>query len=554
MHENSGNSVIYYAHYTEDGVNKTGLTVTITVYEVIRDGTKTEVVTDGACTEIGDGLYRYLLASGTVDAAAEYVAVFHTATDTVDAQDIPAIWVIDRAGTEKLDTGVTLADDAITAAKFDESTAYPLKSADTGTTKVARVGADSDTLETLSDEIAAVKAETALILADTGTDGVVLKAAGLAADAVTEIQSGLALEATLTAIKGAGWSTETLAAIDVLIDAIKAKTDLIPATPAVADEYDAALAAIQADLDNPAQYKADVSGLATQISVNAIPTTPLLAANYVVPDNVTIGEIKAKTDNIPTTPLTAQQVWEYVTRELTSQGSGGATAQEVWEYATRVLTAGTNIDLTSLAKTTHLQEVEDKVDGIKDITDQMVFTVPNKVDASATVDPTGIATSEEMGIIGEKVDGVLNKLNISSVEFVTAVVGTTITILRGDTLSARLLDLGDFTGYTSIDFTIKRVAGELDDAAKIRLRKNASGADDGLLRLNGAEYATATDGSIVIDDTTTGDIEIRLNANATSELVPGNYVYDIQIITSNNVRTLTAGKLKVDADVTRATV
>jgi len=127
MHENSGNSVIYYAHYTEDGVNKTGLTVTITVYEVIRDGTKTEVVTDGACTEIGDGLYRYLLASGTVDAAAEYVAVFHTATDTVDAQDIPAMWVIDRAGTEKLDTGITLADDAITASKFDESTAYPLK-------------------------------------------------------------------------------------------------------------------------------------------------------------------------------------------------------------------------------------------------------------------------------------------------------------------------------------------------------------------------------------------------------------------------------------------
>ncbi len=59
-----------------------------------------------------------------------------------------------------------------------------------------------------------------------------LTAAGVKADAVTKIQSGLALEATLTAIKGAGWSTETLAAIDVLIDAIKAKTDTIPASPA----------------------------------------------------------------------------------------------------------------------------------------------------------------------------------------------------------------------------------------------------------------------------------------------------------------------------------
>ena len=58
--------------------------------------------------------------------------------------------------TDSLDVNVTsLADDVITAAKFDESTAFPLKSADTGSTQVARVGADGDTLETLSDEIAA---------------------------------------------------------------------------------------------------------------------------------------------------------------------------------------------------------------------------------------------------------------------------------------------------------------------------------------------------------------------------------------------------------------
>jgi hypothetical protein len=47
----------------------------------------------------------------------------------------------------------TLADDAITSAKFDESTAFPVKSADSGSTQIARKGADSDTLETLSDQI-----------------------------------------------------------------------------------------------------------------------------------------------------------------------------------------------------------------------------------------------------------------------------------------------------------------------------------------------------------------------------------------------------------------
>lgn len=66
--------------------------------------------------------------------------------------------------TDSLDVNVTsLADDVITAAKFDESTAFPLTSADSSTTRVARVGADGDTLETLSDEIAAKMASSEVI-------------------------------------------------------------------------------------------------------------------------------------------------------------------------------------------------------------------------------------------------------------------------------------------------------------------------------------------------------------------------------------------------------
>jgi len=70
------------------------------------------------------------------------------------------------------------------------------------------------------------------ILADTGTDGVVLKSAGLATDAVTEIQSGLALEATLTAIKGAGWMNETLKTLSDQIDCV----DVSGVADAVCDE------------------------------------------------------------------------------------------------------------------------------------------------------------------------------------------------------------------------------------------------------------------------------------------------------------------------------
>ena len=48
---------------------------------------------------------------------------------------------------------VTPADDSITASKYDQSTAHPVALADSGANALARVGADGDTLETLSDQI-----------------------------------------------------------------------------------------------------------------------------------------------------------------------------------------------------------------------------------------------------------------------------------------------------------------------------------------------------------------------------------------------------------------
>lgn len=57
-------------------------------------------------------------------------------------------------------TAAKLAADCITSAKYDESTAFPVKAADTGATQIARVGADGDTLEDLSDEIGALDVAT----------------------------------------------------------------------------------------------------------------------------------------------------------------------------------------------------------------------------------------------------------------------------------------------------------------------------------------------------------------------------------------------------------
>ena len=102
--EQQGNAITFYAFFTESKVGKTGLTVTLDVYR-----NDTEIVTAGSATEVGDGLYKYQLAAGSVNAEGHYIAVFKTATTTVDYQHIPALWVIDKAGVEHLDDGLARA-------------------------------------------------------------------------------------------------------------------------------------------------------------------------------------------------------------------------------------------------------------------------------------------------------------------------------------------------------------------------------------------------------------------------------------------------------------
>ena len=166
------------------------------------------------------------------------------------------------------------------------------------------------------------------------------------------------------------------------------------------------------------------------------------------------------------------------------------------------------------------------------------------------------ADSDTLETLSDQLDKVTAKtdlLDTSSITVVSAVEGSTITILRGDTFSVSLTDTGDLTDYVSIDFTAKSDKLQTDDEATIRIRKNASGVGDGLLRLNGAAPTTET-GSITIDDEATGDITVTLDETATDDLSTGSYSYDIQLITATTVKTLTSGKLIVISDVTRSVV
>jgi len=110
--EQIGQPVIFYAFYTDSGEGAVGLTVTASVIEVLADGTAAEIVTDAAATEIGRGLYRYRLVGASVDAQAEYIAVFET-VDACDQAHIPAIWVVGKTWVENVDAAISDVPDAI---------------------------------------------------------------------------------------------------------------------------------------------------------------------------------------------------------------------------------------------------------------------------------------------------------------------------------------------------------------------------------------------------------------------------------------------------------
>ena len=107
-----------------------------------------EDTTYGRCSVVlaagemnGDAIWGYIVDN--TPGCVPFTFTIYTAAQTLDELDTVADSILSDTGTD----GVKLADDAITSAKFDESTAFPLKSADTGATILARAGAKMDLVD-----------------------------------------------------------------------------------------------------------------------------------------------------------------------------------------------------------------------------------------------------------------------------------------------------------------------------------------------------------------------------------------------------------------------
>lgn len=199
-------------------------------------------------------------------------------------------------------SAMTLADDAITAAKFDEVTAFPLKAADASSTILARAG---DAMALTSGERTTMTAAiwNALTsgmstvgsigkkLAD-ATFGGGISAADVwtyATRTLTE-KTGFELVAAYDAAKSAA-SAANLAIVDGIVDDILADTAAIDGR-------------LPSDPADESLLEAAIGTRASQSSVDTVYSTltPKAAESSVAALAIIANAIQAKTDNLPASP------------------------------------------------------------------------------------------------------------------------------------------------------------------------------------------------------------------------------------------------------------
>ena len=248
MLEQVSTSVKFLAFFTASKTGKTGLTVTIDIY----DPSGSQIVTGGSATAIGGGLYAYTLSTNN-SAEGEYAAIFKTTDSTVDSQHIPSLWVLGRAGVENLDTTVS-SRSTLTAAQVNSEADSALSDVGLTTTITGRIDQAISTRLAAADYTAPTSAPT-----------------------VTDIRAEMDSNST------------KLANLDATVSSRLATSGYTaPPTPPTA----------------AANATAVRTELATELArVDAAVSTRLAGSAYTAPSNSDVTAIKAKTDLLETTRL-----------------------------------------------------------------------------------------------------------------------------------------------------------------------------------------------------------------------------------------------------------
>lgn len=391
--EQISTAITFYAYFSESKVGKTGLTVTIDIWE--DDGTPSEIITAGSATEMGDGLYYYTLASGSVDAEGAYIAVFKTATTTVDQQHIPAIWLIQKAGIENLNATVSsrasqttldTLDDLVDTEITDIRNRLPAAlvsgriDASVGAMAAGTVTATAIATDAIDDDAIATGAitSTAFAAGAITASAIAADAIGaseLAADAVTEIAAAIP---TAAANAAAVWDRDATAHQtqgtfgQAIGDPVADTNTLFKAvvTDATAATVGLDVVAVKAET---ASIQADTDSLQTDITT-LLSRLSALRAGYL--DNLSAGAVA--------TQASLNTLDDYVDTEVASILADTTTILSRLSAAR----AGylDNLSAGAVATQASVNTLDDFVDtevaAIKAKTDQLTFTTANKIDAT----------------------------------------------------------------------------------------------------------------------------------------------------------------------------
>jgi len=314
---------------------------------------------------------------------------------------------------------------------------------------------------------------------------------------IDAIDTSTELAARFTELKGAGWMDETLKALGDLLDAIKTKSDSLAFT---SGNVHAHLKAKDSTLGLSTQEKAD-AGDATWDEAQSGHTIAGTFGKYLDSQISTI----------------ASNITTLLNRIGAFTGSGVNT-----------------------------------ILGFLKAMMQKDLTAPS--DVGGTYDP------------GEdSLEAISDRVQTTGFTIVDEIIGNNVSKRRGDTWSVPFTGdnaIGDITGYSKLWLTIKRAKNNADgtpvpDTESILqfLLSNPPDAGDGLQYLNKAavDSADKSKGSLTVSDVGTGAVTVALDATVTDDLNEAyNLVYDWQVLISGAITTKKQGNWNIVSDVTRA--
>jgi len=119
-------------------------------------------------------------------------------------------------------------------------------------------------------------------------------------------------------------------------------------------------------------------------------------------------------------------------------------------------------------------------------------------------------------------------------------------LYRGIDNKISFLSSKNISGSSNIVFSVKNSHSDTDEKSIIRIE-----FQNGLIMINGVQYPSSIDGSIVILDENSGNFDILLKNNASKLLIPSQKrIYDIKAKVGNEIRLISRGKIDILPDVT----